>query len=215
MSRFSNASIEAAMEGEHVPFAVACALDFASGMVRAHMGGGELVIDGQTYLGVGSVGSGGFGAISPIIERPDARDYTALKLSLSGVSPDLVGKIPDRSEYRGRYGAIYFLPVDSNYQLITPIEPQRAEGFMDTLSYERKQGSATLQLTLKSLDSVFQQAVGLLYTTEHQVSLGFTTDRFFDPVPSIQNKEIYWGGRPVFAGSIIPGGGGGPRGRPK
>lgn len=209
MTRFNDVSIEAALDAEHVDYCVAVALDFVSGMVRAHLGGGTITINGNDYLGVGVAGSGGFGSLSALIERPDARNYSEIKVSLSGVNPAMVGKVPTRSDYRGRYASIYFFPLDPvTLKPVNPSEPPRAEGFMDYLSFDRKQGSASIQITIKSFDSIFQRKIGLLYTDEHQKGLGFTTDKFFNTIPSIQNKEIYWGGFPVKAGTPSPPGGG-------
>lgn len=209
MSRFTNSAIEAALDGEHVAYAVACELDFVSGMVRAHLGVGELVVNGNTFYGVGVAGNGGLGAISEISERPDGRDYTQLRLSLSGVDPSLLALIPSRDEWYMRDASVYFLPLDPETMVpITPIEPAIFSGFMSNLSRERKRGLASVQLTVKHYDALFADSSQLLYTQEHQVALGFTTDTLLLLVPETIDKEITWGGHNV---SIGGGGGGGAK----
>lgn len=209
MSRFQTPANQTAFDQEHVDFAIAAAMDFTSGMVRAHMGMGPLIIGGQTFTGIGSVANGGVGSLSSVIEQPDQRNTSELYLALSGVDPTLVGKVPQRGEYFGRFATIYFLPIDSKTMLpLSPIEPPIFEGFMDQMVYTRKQGSAQIQLTVKHYDSLFQNSVGLLFTDESQKSL-FPTDGFFSVIASLPNSQIVWGGTQPsnFAG---PGGGGGP-----
>lgn len=205
-SRFTNSDVEAATEAEHVPYAVAAELDFASGVVRAHLGVGELIVNGNTFYGIGSAGNGGLGAISEISERPDGRDYTELRLSVSGVNPSILAKIPNRDDYYLRDASIYFLPLDPETMTpITPIEPAIFSGFMTKLSRERKQGQANIQLTVKHYDSLFADASQWLFTQEHQVARGFTTDTLLLLVPETADKEINWGGRNVSTGTGIPG----------
>lgn len=207
MSRWTNSAIETALEQEHVPYAVAAELDFLSGMVRVHLGVGELIVNGTTFYGVGVAGNGGLGAISEISERPDGRDYTQLRLALSGVDPTLLALVPDRDDWYMRDASVYFLPLDPETMTpITPTEPAIFSGFMSNLSRERKRGVATVQLTVKHYDSLFADASQLLYTQEHQVALGFTTDTLLLLVPDTIDKDITWGGRNV---SVSGGGGGG------
>jgi hypothetical protein len=202
MTRFVTSANETAFDQEHVDFAIAASLDFASGVVRAHMGIGELTINGNVFYGVGSAGNGGFGSLSSIIERPDSRDLGQLKLALSGVDTVLVGKVPTRAEYYGRFASIYFIPLDSlTMQPLLPIEAAIFEGFMDMMVYQRRRGNATVELTVKHYDSKFQDAIGLLYTDEHQKLL-FSSDNYFDQLPAIQNKEVVWGGDKVDPANI-------------
>lgn len=197
MTRFSQPANQAVFEQEHVDYGIAVALDFLSGMVRAHMGVGNLVFNGNTYQGVGTAGSGGFGGLSAVVEKPDARDTSELYLLLSGIDPFLLSEVPQRAEYYGRFASIFFIPVDSTtMKPLGPAEPAIFEGFMDQLAYSRKQASASIQLTVKHYDSLFQNTIGLLYTDESQKSL-FSTDNFFDQVSSLANKKVQWGGTTV------------------
>lgn len=209
MTRWTNSAIETALDQEHVPYAVAAELDFVSGMVRAHLGAGELIVNGVTFYGVGTVGNGGLGAISEISERPDGRDYTQLRLAVSGVDPSLLALIPDRNEWYMQDASVYFLPLDPETMLpITPTEPAIFSGFMANMSRERKRGVASVQMTVKHYDAMFAEASQLLYTQEHQVALGFTTDTLLLLVPETIDKEITWGGRTLSTGG---GGGGGAK----
>lgn len=217
MTRYTQPANQAAFDQEHVDFALAVQLNFTSGVVRAHMGVGTLTIGGNDFLGVGSAGSGGFGSVSSITEDPNQRNVGELYLSLSGIDPTMVGRVPQRAEYYNQFASIYFLPLDSVTMLpITPIEPAIFEGFMDLLTYSRTRGSAAIQLTVKHYDSLFQNTVGLLYTDESQKSL-FPTDNYFDQIAAIANKKVQWGGTTLDPGNRSPlpprdgGGGSGPR----
>lgn len=213
MTRFATPANQTAFDQEHVDFAIAAQMNFVSGVVRAHMGIGPLVMNGNTFAGIGSVGNGGVGSISAVIEQPDQRNTSELYLSLSGVDPTLVGKVPQRGDFYGQFASIYFLPIDpKTMQILTPTEPAIFEGFMDQLVYTRKRGSAQIQLTVKHYDSLFQNTVGLLFTDESQKSL-FPTDNFFSQLASLPNKQVIWGGKGVWGGGSGGGGNTGP-GRP-
>jgi hypothetical protein len=209
MTRFVTPANQTAFDQEHVDFAIAAQMNFVSGTVRAHMGMGPLVINGNTFTGIGSVGNGGVGSISAVIEQPDQRNTSELYLSLSGVDPTLVGKVPQRGDFFGQFASVYFLPVDpKTMKILSPTEPAIFEGFMDQMVYTRKRGSAQIQLTVKHYDSLFEQTVGLLYTDESQTSL-FSTDGFFSQLASLPNKQVIWGGNATQNFGSGGGGGGG------
>jgi hypothetical protein len=209
MTRFVTPANQTAFDQEHVDFAIAAQMNFVSGTVRAHMGMGPLVINGNTFTGIGSVGNGGVGSISAVIEQPDQRNTSELYLSLSGVDPTLVGKVPQRGDFFGQFASVYFLPVDpKTMKILSPTEPAIFEGFMDQMVYTRKRGSAQIQLTVKHYDSLFEQTVGLLYTDESQKSL-FSTDNFFAQLASLPNKQVIWGGNATQNFGSGGGGGGG------
>lgn len=216
MTRYVQPANQTAFDQEHVDFAIAVQLNFVSGAVRAHMGAGDLVIGGNIFQGVGSAGSGGFGSVSSMTESPSQRDAGELYVALSGIDPTMIARVPNRAEYFGQFASIYFIPVNSaTMQPITPIEPPIFEGFMDMLVYTRKQGTATIQVTIKHYDSLFQNTIGLLYTDESQKSL-FGTDNFFNQIASLSNKKATWGGTTVDSANKPTGpgrGGGGGGGR--
>jgi hypothetical protein len=204
MTRYTQPANQAAFDQEHVDFALAVELNFTSGVIRAHMGVGTLTIGGNDFLGVGSLGSGGFGSLSTITEDPNQRNVGELLLSLSGIDPTILGKVPQRAEYYNKFASVYFIPIDSKTLLpLSPIEPAMFEGFMDLLVYTRNRTSAAIQLTVKHYDSLFQNSVGLLYTDESQKSL-FPTDNFFDQIAAIANKKVQWGGTTIDPANQFP-----------
>jgi hypothetical protein len=195
MSRFVQAANEAAFVAEHIDYAVMCELNFVSGLVRAHLGVGDIVVNGNTYTGLGK-----FGSISSITERPDGRDYTQLRLGVSGVDPSVLALVPDRSQYFNRYASIYMVAFNTaTMQPITPTEAAIFQGFMDSMSYQRSQGAATIQLIVKHWDSIYAESIDLWYTNDHHQSI-YTGDLLFDQVPAIQDKDIVWGGAAVETG---------------
>lgn len=214
MTRFVQPGNQAAFEQEHVDFAIAATLNFTSGIVRAHMGVGTLLFGGNTFTGIGAAAnpSGGFGSVSAMIEKPDARNTSQLYLSISGVDPTILGKVPQRSEFYGQFASVFFIPINSqSNSALSPGEPAIFEGFMDQLVYTRKHGVAQIQLTVKHYDSLFQQSIGLLYTDESQKSL-FPTDNFFSQIATLPNKQVIWGGSAIdgYGGGAAGGGHGGP-----
>jgi hypothetical protein len=201
VSRFTNAANEAAFSAEHVLWVVLADLDFASGAVRAHMGAGDIVLNGLTYSGLGE-----FASLSEISERPDARDFSAVSVGLKGIDPALLSKVPTRSEYVGRFATITLVAFNpETYQPITPLEAALFEGFMDVMTFERQESTASITLTLKHFDSLYAQTIGLWNTSEHQKG-EYSGDTIFDLIPTLQDKEIRWGNEKVSGGGSYTGG---------
>lgn len=195
MSRIVQAANEAALNAEHVLYNVLADLDFVSGRQRFHIGGGTITANGYSWIGLG-----GFASISTITERPDGRDFTRLTLGLNGADPAILAKVPDKTDYIGRSASITIVVHDPvTLAVIEPIESPVFEGFMDYMSYERSMGKANIMLTVKHVDSLYAESIGLFYTSEHQKML-YPGDLICDFIPGLMDKEISWGGGKVAAG---------------
>lgn len=195
MSRISNASTETALASDHVLYNILVYLNFASGSLRLHMGIGNITVDGQTWSGMGE-----FASITSVSERPDGRDYSNLTLGLNGIDATLLAKVPDRDEYIGRAAAVYVVAFNPDtYAPIEPIEAALFEGFMDIMAYERVQGGANISLTIKHIDALYAESIGLTNSDEHHQTL-FSGDLICNLIPAAQDTEIVWGGSRVATG---------------
>ena len=79
--------VMAALNQPHVSALYALKLDLVSGISRIHSGLGELVIGGETYYGVGSMG-----AVSPQTEQLSTSP-TKLNVSLSGLDDSMLAEV--------------------------------------------------------------------------------------------------------------------------
>ena len=79
--------VMAALNQPHVSALYALKLDLVSGISRIHSGLGELVIGGETYYGVGSMG-----AASPQKEQLSTSP-TKLNVSLSGLDDSMLAEV--------------------------------------------------------------------------------------------------------------------------
>ncbi|MER1720892.1 hypothetical protein KC966_17575, partial [Proteus terrae] len=90
---FSDAMVNAINEGAYI--VLAARLDLKSGVTCAHTGVGQLIIAGETYLGVGSLGE-----ISQLKENKTTSP-PQLQLKLAGFDKSLVGIVMNEQS-RGR-----------------------------------------------------------------------------------------------------------------
>lgn len=105
MSRGLTTGAKAASQGETVLRTLAVALDFPSGIARFNSSPADIVIGGQTFLGVGALGS-----ISAAEEGVELRSY-GMTVGLTGVPREAVALALGQA-YQGRGGTVWEVPLD-------------------------------------------------------------------------------------------------------
>lgn len=194
MTRFVSSINEAESAKSAVTVLTFVALDFASGMVRAHDGVGEFSFGGNTYYGIGRIGS-----VSSIIEDLDTI-ARPIELTISGLDPALVAIARDEV-YQGRSVTIYDGRVDSQtYQLLdTPEEVW--SGFMNKMPLDigRKAG----RIILKCEHEFRFGASTLLYTNE-SARVRNSAEAGFEFSKDIQGFKSSWGEKATTFASPIP-----------
>lgn len=111
MSRgLSTASLNAA-SAEIVYPIYAVALDFPSGTARWNGSLRDLVIGGETFLGIGALG-----AISPIEEGAETRAY-GMTVAITGIPRDAVA-LALTQEYQGRPATVWAIQSDEGGSII-------------------------------------------------------------------------------------------------
>lgn len=163
------------------PF-LAVDLDFDSGNVRMWNGYGDLVIDGESYIGAGTLL-----AISSIEETGEiaARGVT---MTLSGISSEIIS-VALAENYQNRAARIYIgsLAEDgsaSSYQLFG--------GRLDVMTIEESGETATVSATAESRLIDLERPRARRYTSEDQKSL-YPGDLGLDYVNDLQDKTLDWG----------------------
>jgi hypothetical protein len=187
--------------------ALFCQLFFTSGWVYVWSGLGSISWNGQTWQGIGSLGS-----ISSI---PETADLTAvgLKLALSGIPASLITSALGEV----RQGA----PVIIYQGFLTPAgavvsNPNNAwSGRMDICEIAESGDTATITITAESRLLDLNRSRERRYEKQDQ-SIDFPGDLGFDYVPSLQELSIVWGKASATStpSTVAGAGSGGARGGP-
>lgn len=179
MSRSIPSAIATALAQESVELFYAVEMNFSTAPVRLWTGFGERTIDGQTYIGAGTLLS-----ISGIEEIADL-SAKGITLTLSGVDVSLVS-LALQEPYQGRSARVLFgaSGVSDFVEVFA--------GLMDVMTLQEDGTTATIELTVESKLVTLQRPNTRRYTSENH-KLRHPTDTFFDYVEQLQDKEIAWG----------------------
>ena len=147
-------------------------------------GVGDLSYGGETYLGVGDLL-----AISQIKESSDI-SATGMNISLTGVKSSLVSVAKDH-EYQGRPLTVRLGAFDPSGSLVAdPIII--FSGFMDTMTIAEAGEYSTISIAVENKLIAFEKTKVRRYTAEDQ-KIDHPTDKGFEFVTAIVEKEIFWG----------------------
>jgi hypothetical protein len=159
-------------------------------------GVGDLSYGGETYLGVGDLLG-----ISEIKESSDI-SATGMNISLTGVKSSLVA-VAKNHEYQGRPLTVRLGAFDPSGNLVAdPIII--FSGFMDTMTIAEAGEYSTISIAVENKLIAFEKTKVRRYTAEDQ-KIEHPTDKGFEFVTAIVQKEIIWGRPTNSSGS---GGGG-------
>ena len=159
---------------------------------------GDLAYGGNTYTGTGDLLS-----ISQITETSDI-SATGINVSLTGVKTSFIAIAKDH-EYQGRPLTVSLGAFDASGDLIA--DPVIVfSGFMDTMTISESGANSTISIAVENKLIAFERTKVRRYTAEDQ-KIDHPTDKGFEFVTAIVQKEIIWG-RPTPA----TGGGGGNSG---
>lgn len=159
--------------------------DFAGGAVRAWSGVGDLVWEGQSWVGVGS-----FGAVGPIEETTEVR-ATGARFQLSGVPSGLLNEVVGVS-VQGRRARLWlaFMAEDWGGFIEAPV--LLFDGRMDMVEVTDGGRIATIALAAENRLRDLERPRLRRYTSQDQQS-DYPGDLGFDFVPELQELEIRWG----------------------
>lgn len=196
MFPFSDSMVEL-LSREHVRLAYACELDFQRGMARAHTGTGPLILDGETYYGVGT-----FGDISATKEKLDSGSPTSVTLTLSGLDEGIIADtLEDRC--RGRFGRLMLVAIDDDGSYAVDI---LFSGKMDAAAfqYAGSEDENAISVTITDRLADWQRAGTERWTDENH-RRRHPGDRFFFAVAQLADWPIYWGSKKDAPSFSYPG----------
>lgn len=162
-------------------------MDFLSGFVRMWNGLGTLSWNGQSWLGGGQLMS-----LSQVEETREI-EATTLSMSLSAVDPVMVS-VAYGDFSQGRPAKIWLGLIDVASGQVVSDPVAIFQGRMDTISDEDSGESATITVSAESNLADLRRLRARFFTDQDQQRL-FSNDRSFRFIPSIQDRNIFWGAR--------------------
>ncbi len=183
MSRGLDSSLLAELPKPVLSPALLVKLTFRSGTEYVWTGPGPLEWDGNTYQGVGSLGS-----IGTISEGTDV-EAAGTSVTLSGIDPALLAASLEDVKSGGD-ARLWLSFFDSNGNLQAPYQMFRGVVDQPTVSLDDKTLSITL--TLESPMINLQRPNNRRYTTADQ-AIDYPDDSAFDSVEKLNDATFKWG----------------------
>jgi hypothetical protein len=157
-------------------------LDFDSGTVRVTNLAFNIEWGGNTYIGIGAVGS------IDVIAESDAGSAQGMQFTLTGVPTDRIA-IALTEQYQGRRVRVWFGIVDGTGIVADPVLV--FAGRMDTMPISMD-ATASIVVNAESRLTDFERARVRRYNHEDQIAR-YPGDRGFEFVPQMVEKSLYWG----------------------
>lgn len=160
--------------------------DFASGPARFWSGLGELIWDGKTWVGTGTLGQIG------TLPETAGLQAQGVTLSLSAIPSYLMGQVLTEVRH-GKPATIWFGLVDDTGAVV--IDPYQAfSGRIDAAKINDDGKNSVITLSVESRLIDFSRGRERRYTHEDQ-QIDFPGDKGFEYVPQVQQWVGTWGGR--------------------
>lgn len=179
MSRTLPAGMISTLSGDTITIFYAVELMFDSGAFRMWTGYGDKTINGETYVGGGTLLN-----IEGITEVADLT-ASGITLSLVGIPASMLS-LALTEPYQGREARVYF-GVEGVTDALEVFS-----GLMDVMTIEHSGESVRVSLSVESKLVTLQRPNIRRYTSANH-KLRYPTDTFFDYVTDLQDKEVVWG----------------------
>lgn len=157
---------------------------FDGGDVMFWNGVGDLVFDGDTYLGAGQLLD-----ISEITESEDIK-ADSVTFTLSGI-PSTIIEVALDEDYQGRPVTLWRGAFDANKAIVADPFVIFA-GEMDVMTILESGGAATVSVVAESQMRSLRRPSTRKWTSADQKAI-VPTDKGFDEVPQIQDEPLEWG----------------------
>lgn len=164
----------------------AAQLDFVDGMVYAHTGLGDLVVDGITYQGVGK-----FGEVGQSQESSNSSSPMSIELTLNGLDTAILSSTTIKG-CRGRPARLLFSVMDESGNYAADV---LFSGRMDAaqIAYGGN-GEDGNKITVTLIDRMAEWSrTGTERWTDESHRARHDGDRFFFAVAQLASWPLYWG----------------------
>jgi hypothetical protein len=191
MSRNLTAAAITEITAQNMRPVIFAQLYFVSGWIYLWSGFGSIVWNGQTWVGVGTLGT-----IGSLAETSDVT-AAGLQLSLSGIPADLISKA--LGEVRQGAPVILYQAFLTAAGAVVSNPYNAWSGRMDTCQIAEGSDTATITITCESRLIDLNRSRERRYQKQDQ-TIDFPGDLGFDFVPSLQQLNVVWGSN----GSTVP-----------
>jgi len=159
-------------------------IELDSGTLFMWSGIGDIVWNGDTYVGVGNLLG-----VGETVETEEV-EARGLNLTLSGI-PNTMISLALSEDYQGRSVSIWFGCMDSSLNIIA--DPEMIfKGRLDVMTISENADTSSIKVSCENNLIILTQTKERTYTPEDQ-KLDYPSDTFFDQVADLQDKEITWG----------------------
>jgi len=183
MSRELPTNLQANLDDNVVYPFFAIEMFFDGNTLRTWTGMGDLVYDGNTWIGSGSLL-----AVSTV-EETNEISVRGVTLNLSGIPSELIS-LALSTPYQGRVCNVYLGMLDKvldTYDL-TPI----FSGYMDKMDISEAAETCSIEMAVENKLIDLERARVSRFTSGYQKSL-YPNDLGLDFVESLQDRPISWG----------------------
>lgn len=174
-----------ALSQEYVSTIMAVEIEFKSGTSRAHSGLGNVVIDGQTFIGVGDLGEIGEANARNKVQESD------ITLSLSGMKPDIIGEVLNE-RCVGVAGRVILVALDPVTGAILAADTM-FDGYVSKTAMVAGERNA-ISVTLSNVFEKWNKGLPDRYTDASH-SRKYPGDRIFRYVAQMADRSIFWGSK--------------------
>lgn len=180
---FSQTVAQAMLE-QHINLVLAAEILFDSGPTRVHSGTGNVVINGNNYIGIGLLGK-----VDKVSEQ-NTTSATQLNLTLAGLEPTMIATILNENCV-GKQASMFIAVLDDDFTLISYDMMFRGR-IRNTALLAGSKGA--INLTVSNIFEEWSQPKTWRYTDESQRSL-HADDRIFRYVAQMADRSIFWGSK--------------------
>jgi hypothetical protein len=185
MARDITVGLDNALQASRVRPALLVKIGTSGADIFAWSGIGDLVWDGDTYLGVGT-----FGGIDTV-EETDEVEATGTRLILTGVPTALISVMLQSME-QGRPAQIWLAALDLVTNALIADPYLVFEGLTDVPEIDDAGDAAAIAVSTENRLIKLETPLERRYTDLDQ-KLRDPTDRGFEYVPGLQDKQILFG----------------------
>lgn len=173
-----------AMMGEAINLILATEIEFESGTTRVHTGTGQVLIEGNSYLGIGNLGQ------VDSIKESNVSSATQLNLTLGGLDTSLLATVLNENCV-GRPASMFVGVLNDDFVLIDYDVVFRGK-IRNTALLAGSKGA--INITLTNIFEEWSHAKAWRYTDESQRKLN-DDDRIFRYVAQMADRSLYWGSK--------------------
>jgi hypothetical protein len=186
MTRDIDASTQAAAEAATIHPVLFVKLEFDSGDVLVHSELGDLSFGGDTYTGIGQLGSIG------TAEEVSDLSRTPISLTLSGIPLSLHSALLNEY-YQGRRGTVYLGYLDLTTRQLVADPTIIYRGRIDTDDIQQDQ-TFTITLSMENRFASWDRPLTRRYNNADQQGR-FPGDKGLQFVEQSTEKDVVWGGK--------------------